>query len=166
MQLISGAHHRLITRQMRVHACTRIIFALHLIPTSERATDCVSNTGDTLPMIWCRPPIIPSLSSFLRTCLSYLTSNAHAARPSSLASLAFSWRASDRRHLWPKVCEESFCKTIFLPALLSLSSSLFFLLLFFLFFPFPFVLFEFDLFHPPMGALPSPRGSRHLFEMF
>ena len=64
-----------------------------------------------------------SLSSFLRTCLSYLTSNAHAARrPSSLASLAFSWRASDRRHLWPKVCEESFCKTIFLPAL-SLSSS-------------------------------------------
>ena len=121
MQLIRWAHHRLITRQMRVHACTRIIFALHLIPIAGDRL-CVEHgryIADDLV-----PPSHHSLeqppSSFLRTCLSYLTSNARAR---ALPCIACFLLASDRRHLWPKVCEESFCKTIFLlPALLSSSS--------------------------------------------
>ena len=64
----------------------------------------------------------PSL--ILRTCLSYLTSNAHThVRSSHRLSLSLLFYCSlvfvsDRRHLWPKICEESFCKTIFLPSFL------------------------------------------------
>ena len=104
-------------------------FALHFIPSDRLCVEQVRYIAENAIWRWSAAP-----SLILRTCLSYLTSNAHThVRSSHRLSLSLLFYCSlvfvsDRRHLWPKICEESFCKTIFLPSflpalLLSSSSS-------------------------------------------